>query len=90
MTEENSSPSCDDHVASNQLAAAPGSGASPRDTSAYVTYREFAERYAGMTFDGTERSSLWDRLVPKHELDLAAEGRRLAFRVIEDGVRYAD
>lgn len=48
-----------------------------------VTYREFAERYAGMTFDGTERSPLWDKIVPQADLDLAAEGRRLSFALIE-------
>ena len=48
-----------------------------------VTYRAFAERYAGMVFDGTERSPLWDRLVPDRELELAAEGRRMGFRVID-------
>jgi hypothetical protein len=49
------------------------------------TYREFAQRYAGMTFDGSERSPLWDKPVPKREIDLAAEGRRLGFTLIEGG-----
>ena len=52
-----------------------------------MTYREFAERYAGMKSTGDETSPLWDRLVPQHEVDLAAEGRRLSFIVIEGGKR---
>jgi hypothetical protein len=54
-----------------------------------ITYREFAEHYAGMKLDGTERSPLWDKLVPKRELDLAAEGRRLGFKLMRGG-RDAD
>jgi len=55
--------------------------------AASMTYREFAERYAGMKSTGDETSPLWDRLVPQHEVDLAAEGRRLSFIVIEGGKR---
>jgi hypothetical protein len=50
-----------------------------------MTYREFAEIYAGLTFDGTETATLWTKDVPQREIDLAVEGRRLNFTVIEGG-----
>lgn len=55
------------------------------DGNAAITRREFAERYAGMTFDGSEKSPIWDEIVSQEELDLAAEGRRLSFVVLDGG-----